>query len=110
MTRHVDVARSADVQAALPALADLAAHIGDRQVRAPGTPGASGAHNDPAACYPCAVLGLGATVITNRREISAEDFFVGMYTTALAEGELITAIRFPVPQRAAYLKFKQAAS
>ncbi|ABM60240.1 FAD binding domain-containing protein [Verminephrobacter eiseniae] len=110
MTRHVDVACSADVQAAIPALADLAAHIGDRQVRARGTLGGSVAHNDPAACYPCAVLGLGATVITNRREISAEDFFVGMYTTALAEGELITAIRFPVPQRAAYLKFKQAAS
>lgn len=110
MTRHVDVACSADVQAAIPALADLAAHIGDRQVRARGTLGGSVAHNDPAACYPCAVLGLGATVITNRREISAEDFFVGMYTTALAEGELITAIRFPEPQRAAYLKFKQAAS
>ncbi|MCW5238694.1 FAD binding domain-containing protein [Verminephrobacter eiseniae] len=110
MTRHVDVARSADVQAAIPALADLAAHIGDRQVRARGTLGGSVAHNDPAACYPCAVLGLGATVITDRREITAEDFFVGMYTTALAEGELITAIRFPVPQRAAYLKFKQAAS
>lgn len=110
MTRHMDVANSAEVKAALPALADLAAHIGDRQVRARGTLGGSVANNDPAACYPCAVLGLGATVITDRREIAADDFFVGMYTTALEEGEIITAIRFPVPLRAAYMKFKQAAS
>ena len=68
------------------------------------------AHNDPAACYPSAVLGLGATVITNRREIAADDFFVGMYTTALDEGEIITAVRFPIPKRAAYMKFKQPAS
>ena len=92
MTRHMDVANSADVKAAIPALADLAAHIGDRQVRARGTLGGSVANNDPAACYPSAVLGLG------------------MYTTALEEGEIITAIRFPIPKRAAYLKFKQAAS
>lgn len=110
MTRHMDVANSADVKAAIPALADLAAHIGDRQVRARGTLGGSVANNDPAACYPSAVLGLGATVITNQREIAADDFFVGMYTTALEEGEIITAIRFPIPKRAAYLKFKQAAS
>jgi len=110
MARHMDVAASADVKAAIPALADLAAHIGDRQVRARGTLGGSVANNDPAACYPSAVLGLGATVITDQREIAADDFFVGMYTTALQEGELITAIRFPVPKRAAYLKFKQAAS
>ena len=110
MARHMDVAASADVKAAIPALADLAAHIGDRQVRARGTLGGSVANNDPAACYPSAVLGLGATVITNQREIAADDFFVGMYTTALQEGELITAIRFPIPKRAAYLKFKQAAS
>jgi len=110
MARHMDVAASADVKAAIPALADLAAHIGDRQVRARGTLGGSVANNDPAACYPSAVLALGATVITDQREIAADDFFVGMYTTALQEGELITAIRFPVPKRAAYLKFKQAAS
>ena len=110
MARHMDVAASADVKAAIPALADLAAHIGDRQVRSRGTLGGSVANNDPAACYPSAVLGLGATVITDQREIAADDFFVGMYTTALQEGELITAIRFPVPKRAAYLKFKQAAS
>ncbi|CAN7575694.1 xanthine dehydrogenase family protein subunit M [Acidovorax sp. LjRoot118] len=110
MARHMDVAGSAEVKAAIPALADLAAHIGDRQVRARGTLGGSVANNDPAACYPSAVLGLGATVITDQREIAADDFFVGMYTTALQEGELITAIRFPVPKRAGYLKFKQAAS
>ena len=110
MTRHMDVAASSEVKAAIPALADLASHIGDRQVRARGTLGGSVANNDPAACYPSAVLGLSATVITNRREIAADDFFVGMFTTALEEGELITAIRFPIPKRAAYLKFKQAAS
>ena len=110
MTRHADVAASAEVKAAIPALADLAAHIGDRQVRARGTLGGSVANNDPAACYPSAVLGLNATVITNQREIAADAFFVGMYTTALEEGEIITAIRFPIPQRAAYLKFRQPAS
>lgn len=110
MARHMDVATHADVQSAIPALADLAAHIGDRQVRARGTLGGSVANNDPAACYPSAVLGLGATVITQRREIAADDFFLGMYATALEEDELITAIRFPIPQRAIYMKFKQAAS
>ena len=110
MTRHETVADSADVKALIPALAALAGNIGDRQVRAMGTMGGSVANNDPAACYPSAVLGLGAAVITNRREIQADDFFVGMYTTALEEGEIITAIRFPIPKRAAYMKFKQAAS
>lgn len=110
MTRHADVAASREVQAAIPALAQLAGGIGDRQVRARGTIGGSLANNDPAACYPSAVLGLGATVVTNQREIAADDFFQGMYTTALQEGELITAVRFPVPRAAAYLKFKQPAS
>ncbi len=110
MTRHVAVARSADVKASIPALADLAAHIGDRQVRALGTLGGSVANNDPAACYPSAVLGLGATVHTTQRKIAADDFFQGMFTTALNDGELITAISFPIPKRAAYLKFKQPAS
>lgn len=110
MTRHMDVAASADVRSAIPALADLAAHIGDRQVRAMGTLGGSVANNDPAACYPSAVLGLGATVHTTQRKIAADDFFQGIFTTALHEGELITAIRFPVPKAAAYLKFSQPAS
>ena len=83
MTRHADVAASREVQHAIPALAELAGGIGDRQVRARGTMGGSLANNDPAACYPSAVLGLGATVLTQRREIAAEDFFQGMYTTAL---------------------------
>ena len=110
MTRHLAVANSDEVKAAIPALADLASHIGDRQVRAMGTLGGSVANNDPSACYPSAVLALGATVITNQREIAADDFFTGMFSTALEEGELITAIRFPIPKKAAYMKFKQPAS
>ncbi len=110
MTRHADVASSADVKATIPALADLAAHIGDKQVRAMGTLGGSVANNDPSACYPSAVLALGATVHTNTRTIAADDYFQGMFTTALADGELITGISFPIPKRAAYIKFKQTAS
>jgi carbon-monoxide dehydrogenase medium subunit len=110
MTRHMDVAASAEVRAAIPALVDLAAHIGDRQVRAMGTLGGSVANNDPAACYPSAVLALGATVHTTQRKISADDFFQGMFTTALNDGELITAISFPVAKGAAYMKFVQPAS
>ena len=101
MTRHLDVANSAEVKAAIPALADLAAHIGDRQVRAMGTLGGSVANNDPAACYPSAVLALAATVHTTSRKINADDFFQGMFTTALADGELITAISFPVAKKPA---------
>jgi carbon-monoxide dehydrogenase medium subunit len=110
MTRHADVAKNADVKAAIPALADLANGIGDRQVRAMGTMGGSVANNDPSACYPSAVLALGATVHTNERKIAADDYFQGMFTTALKDGELITAISFPAPKRAAYMKFKQPAS
>ena len=110
MARHLDVANHAELKAAFPALADLASRIGDRQVRAMGTIGGSVANNDPAACYPSAVLGAGATVITNRREIKADDFFLGMFSTALEDGELITAFRFPVPQKAAYEKLRQKAS
>ena len=110
MTKHETVADSADVKALIPALAALAGGIGDRQVRAMGTLGGSVANNDPAACYPSAVLGLGATVQTNQRKIAADDFFQGMYTTALEAGELITAIHFPAPQKAAYAKFRQPAS
>ena len=110
MTRHADVAANADVRSALPALADLAGGIGDRQVRALGTIGGSVANNDPSACYPAAVLGLNATVQTTQRKIAADDFFQGLFTTALQEGELITAVSFPLAKRAAYIKFKQPAS
>jgi len=110
MTRHQDVANNADVRKHIPALAALADGIGDRQVRAMGTLGGSVANNDPAACYPSAVLALGATIHTNRRKIAADDFFQGLYATALEPGELIQSIAFPTPKRAAYAKFKQAAS
>jgi carbon-monoxide dehydrogenase medium subunit len=110
MTTHATVAASAEVRAAIPALADLASHIGDRQVRNCGTIGGSLANNDPAACYPAAVLGLGATVHTDRRDIAADDFFQGLYTTALAEDEVITAVSFPIPEKAGWQKFKQPAS
>jgi carbon-monoxide dehydrogenase medium subunit len=110
MATHAEVAASADVAAAIPALARLAGQIGDMQVRNRGTLGGSLANNDPAACYPAAVLGLGATVHTDRRDIAADDFFLGLYTTALEEDELITAVSFPVPDHAAWEKFKQPAS
>ena len=110
MSRHLDVANNADVKAAYPALADLASRIGDRQVRAMGTIGGSVANNDPAACYPSAVLGSGATVVTSKREIAADDFFQGLFATALEDGELIKAIRFPLPKKAAYEKLRQKAS
>ena len=109
-TPHAVVAASADVGRAIPALADLAGRIGDRQVRNVGTLGGSLANNDPAACYPAAVLGLGATVHTTTRTIAADDFFQGLFTTALQEGELITAVSFPIPKAAGWQKFKQPAS
>jgi carbon-monoxide dehydrogenase medium subunit len=98
------------VAAAIPALSALAGSIGDRQVRNRGTIGGSLANNDPAADYPAAVLGLGATVHTDRRTIAADDFFKGLYATALADGEIITAVSFPVPEKAGWQKFKQPAS
>ena len=110
MTRHSEVARSADVKKALPALADLAGGIGDQMVRNMGTLGGSLANADPAACYPAAVLALGATIKAHSRAIAADDFFKGLFETALAPGELITSVEFPVPERAAYIKFKQPAS
>ena len=110
MTTHATVAASPEVKKAIPALAALAGVIGDRMVRNMGTMGGSVANNDPAADYPAAVVGLGATVITNKRKISADEFFKGMYETALQSGEIITAISFPVPKRAAYMKFKNPAS
>jgi carbon-monoxide dehydrogenase medium subunit len=110
MTRHAVVARSADVAHAIPALAALAAGIGDRQVRNMGTMGGSVANNDPAADYPSAVLALDSTVTTTSRNIASDDFFLGLYETALEPGELITSIAFRIPSRAAYIKFKNPAS
>jgi carbon-monoxide dehydrogenase medium subunit len=110
MTRHAEVASSPEVKKAIPALASLAGMIGDRQVRNMGTLGGSLANNDPAADYPAAVLGLGATLTTNKRKIEADKFFKGLYETALEPGELITAVSFPVARRAAYMKFKNPAS
>lgn len=110
MTTHATVARSAEVQAACPALAELAGGIGDQMVRNMGTLGGSIANADPAACYPAAVVGLGATVHTNQRTIAGDAFFLGLYETALQPGELITAVSFPAVKAAAYIKFKQPAS
>jgi aerobic carbon-monoxide dehydrogenase medium subunit len=110
MTTHADVHRSAEVQKAIPALAVLAGAIGDPQVRNRGTIGGSVANSDPAADYPAAVLALGATIRTNKREIKADDFFKGMFETALADGEIITAIHFPKPDKAGYSKFPNPAS
>jgi aerobic carbon-monoxide dehydrogenase medium subunit len=110
MTTHATVARSAEVQKAIPALAELAGGIGDQMVRNAGTLGGSIANADPAACYPAAVLGLGATVNTDQRSIPADSFFTGMYETALKPGELIVSVSFPIPQRSAYIKYKQPAS
>ena len=110
MTRHADVTASAEVQAAIPALAALAGGIGDRQVRAMGTLGGSLANNDPADDYTAAALALGATIVTTQRQIAADDYFQGLFATALQEGELITEVRFPQPRRAAYVKFRQPAS
>ena len=110
MATHASVAESQAVRDAIPALAELAGNIGDRQVRNRGTIGGSLANADPAADYPAAVLGLGATIQTDRRTLAADDFFRGLYETALAEGEIITAVSFPVPAKAAWQKFKQPAS
>jgi carbon-monoxide dehydrogenase medium subunit len=110
MTRHADVASSAAVKSSIPVLAALAEGIGDRQVRNMGTIGGSLANNDPAADWPAAVLALDATIVTSKRSIGADAFFKGMYETALAADELITAVRFPVPQKAAYAKFPNPAS
>lgn len=110
MTKHATVANSAEVKQAIPALAALAGMIGDEAVRHRGTIGGSIANNDPAADYPAAALALGATIKTDRRSIKADDFFTGMFATALEQGELITAVEFPVPAKAAYEKFRNPAS
>jgi carbon-monoxide dehydrogenase medium subunit len=110
MTTHAQVAGSAEVRAKIPALAALAESIGDPAVRNRGTIGGSIANNDPAADYPAAVVGLGATVQTNSRTIAGDDFFTGIFETALEAGEIITAVSFPVPDKAAYQKFENPAS
>ena len=106
-TTHATVAAEAG---AYPALADMASHIGDPAVRNRGTIGGSLANNDPSACYPCGALASGATIVTNTREIAADDYFQGMFTTALDEGEIITGVKFPIPEKANYQKFVQPAS
>ncbi len=110
MTTHADVASSAEVKKQIPALAHLAHSIGDPMVRNMGTIGGSIANNDPAADYPAALLGLGATVKTNQRDIGADDFFTGMFMTALQPSEIIESVSFPKPKRAAYMKFSNPAS
>ena len=109
-TPHCDVATSAEVQKSIPALAHLASVIGDPAVRHRGTLGGSIANNDPAADYPAALLALGATVKTNKRSIAADDFFKGLFATALDDGEIITAASFPIPAKAGYGKFPHPAS
>ncbi|ASY58352.1 MULTISPECIES: xanthine dehydrogenase family protein subunit M [Sinorhizobium] len=107
---HEEVAISAELGAVCPALCDLAGHIGDPAVRHMGTIGGSIANNDPAADYPAAMLGLDAVIVTDRREIKADDFFTDLFETALEEGEIITAVRFDAPAKAAYQKFANPAS
>jgi aerobic carbon-monoxide dehydrogenase medium subunit len=110
MTTHDQVASSADVRSAIPGLCEVAGGIGDQHVRNRGTIGGSVANNDPAADYPAALLALGATVVTNKREIAADDFFKGLFTTALGDGEILTRISFPIPTKFAYAKFANPAS
>jgi len=107
---HAQVAGNADVRREIPALAQLAGGIGDPQVRHAGTLAGSIANNDPAADYPAAILGLGATVVTDKRKIDADDFFTGLFSTALEPGEIITEVRFPIPSKSGYAKFEQRAS
>ncbi|TMJ33037.1 MAG: xanthine dehydrogenase family protein subunit M [Alphaproteobacteria bacterium] len=110
MTRHAEVADSPVVQENLPALAELAGEIGDPHVRNMGTIGGSIANNDPNADYPAAALGLGATIVTNKRRIAADEFFTGMFETALGADEIVTKVMFPLPKKAAYVKFANPAS
>lgn len=110
LARHNEVATSPEVKAAIPTLAHLAGTIGDTQVRNRGTIGGSVSNNDPAADYPAAVLALGATIVTDKRRIAADDFFQGMFTTALEPGELLVAVEFPIPEKAGYAKMRNPAS
>ena len=109
-TTHAEVAGNVDLRAAIPVLPHAAESIGDPQVRNRGTLGGSIANNDPAADYPAVALALGATVFTNKRKISADDFFTGMFETALGRGEMVTQVLFPIPQRAGYAKFPNPAT
>jgi len=110
MTTHAEIATNADIKAKIPGLQHQASLIGDEAVRHRGTMGGSLANNDPAACYPSALLALGGTIKTDRRSIAADDFFQGMFTTALEPGEIITAIELPIPEKSAYEKFRNPAS
>ncbi|GAC1339624.1 MAG: xanthine dehydrogenase family protein subunit M [Acetobacteraceae bacterium] len=110
MTTHHLIESNPDIQQRIPGLAKMASWIGDTQVRHRGTMGGSLANNDPSACYPAAVLAIGATIHTDRRSIAADDFFQGMFTTALEPGELITAVEFPIPEKSNYEKFRNPAS
>ncbi|WP_159350035.1 FAD binding domain-containing protein [Roseomonas harenae] len=110
MSRHAEISRDPAVKEAIPALAHMAGNLGDTQVRNRGTMGGSLANNDPAADYPAAALGLGVTFVTNRRRIEADEYFQGMFTTALEPGELLTAIEFPIPEKAGYAKMRNPAS
>ena len=110
MTPHAVVADSAEVKKIIPAIASLAEGIGDPLVRNRGTMGGSMANADPAADYPAAVVGLGATVVTNKREIAGDDFFTGVFETVLQAGEIIREVRYPIPDKAAYAKYRQPAS
>ncbi|TDI62781.1 MAG: xanthine dehydrogenase family protein subunit M [Alphaproteobacteria bacterium] len=109
-TTHATVAASAEIAGAIPALAKLASEIGDPQVRNRGTIGGSVANSDPSADYPAAIVALGATIVTNKREIAGDDYFLDIFETALEEDEIITAVKFPVPEKAAYIKFPNPAS
>lgn len=110
LTRHAEILNDPGIKAAIPALSKMAGVVGDTQVRNRGTMGGSLANNDPAADYPAAALGLGATIVTDRRSIEADSFFLGMFATALEAGELVTAIRFPVPEKSGYAKMRNPAS
>ena len=110
MTTHADVSNSAEVKNSISAISDLAGQIGDHMVRNRGTIGGSVANNDPSACYPSAILSLDATIKTSNREIKSDDFFVGLFETALDEGEIITEFSFPIPEKASYAKFSNPAS
>ncbi len=110
MTTHQEIMDNADIKARIPGLAKMASWIGDTQVRHRGTMGGSLANNDPSACYPAAALAIGATVVTDKRRIPIDEYFQGMFTTALAQDELITSIEFPIPEKSNYEKFRNPAS
>jgi carbon-monoxide dehydrogenase medium subunit len=110
MATHHAIRSNADIQAKIPGLAKMASWIGDTQVRHRGTMGGSLANNDPSACYPAAVLAIGATIVTTKRSIPADEYYQGMFTTALEQDEIITAIEFPIPEKSNYEKFRNPAS